>query len=191
MFGECSSLHGLGILPSPFSFTALSPAIRAVPGRRIDLAFGNFIPPFLLGRPPGFLCAATCALKCLVNVVATRDEVGLSIAVAGSEGFSIHTHGVGVSDSNQCLVLRLGLSSQACRLRLRLATGVEDSTFLLAAGHRRPGRRFVGRLDTPPAREFDVNRTPSAAIRGSSAPRPRNLPSLRTRAKCNRGSLPS
>lgn len=92
MLGHHPSLDLMRILTPPSSFSPLSPAARAVSGRRIHGTLGDFIPPLLLRRAPGLRDITTDALKRLVDVITARDEVGLAVAVVRSKRVAIDSH---------------------------------------------------------------------------------------------------
>ena len=66
---------------APSSFAALPSTADAVLRGRVHESLGDFVPPLLLRRAPGFFLTATRSFECLVDVVAAFDELRPALKV--------------------------------------------------------------------------------------------------------------
>ena len=69
-----------------------TPAGATMISARVHIAFGNFVPPFLLTCRPDFLAAASLALEILVDVISTFHKIWDAVAVVWSQIFSINSN---------------------------------------------------------------------------------------------------
>ena len=101
---QAFEMNSAGFSPS-IAFSA--PAGATTVGARVYVAFGDFVPPFLLMSRPDLLATASLALEILVDVVPALHKIRHAVAVVGSQVLDIDGNALAhLSSMESCLRFR-------------------------------------------------------------------------------------